>query len=272
MEIPRFGAHAALADVSAAVDEAGCAIIENLAGAATIDALGADLAPVIEQRWIGVDEFAGFKTKRVSGLMALSPAAREMALNPLVVGTAEALLSPHCESIQLHVTHTVAIGPGEKTQMAHRDDGLWHVPEPKPPLALHCMWAVSDFTAENGGTQMVPGSHLWPDDREPDDSEFQSTEMPRGSVAMYNARTWHGGGANRSNGVRIGALIGYLLGWLRQEENQYLTVPPALARTFPEKLQKLIGYDTHGDHLGWVDDGNPRAVLADEPDPADRIF
>ena len=233
MEMPRFNPDVALADVSAALDEAGCAIVENLVDEATIDALATDLEPAIDARWIGVDEFAGFKTKRVLGLMALSAAA------PLALGAAEALLLPHCDAIQLHVTHTVAIGPGEKTQMIHHDDGIWYVPDPKPPLALHCMWAMTDFTAENGGTQMVPGSHLWPADREPEESEIISTVMPRGSVAFDSGATWHGGGANNSNGPRIGA---------------------------------LIGYNRHGGHLGWIDHGDPYVVLEDKPGASSRIF
>ena len=257
MEMPRFDADAALADVSAALNEAGCAIVENLAGEATIDALAADLEPVIEARWIGIDEFAGFKTKRVSGLMALSAAARDMALNPLALGAAEALLLPHCDAIQLHVTHTVAIGPGAKIQQVHRDDGIWYVPDPKPPLALHCMWAVTDFTAENGGTQIVPGSHLWPADREPEASEIISTVMPRGSVALYSGATWHGGGANRSTVPRMGLVTTYALGWLRQEVNHYLTVPREKAQGYSRTVQNLMGYRCHGPYLGR---------FADDPD------
>ncbi len=272
MEMPRLNADASVDAVACALDEAGCAIVEKLAGADVMDALDGDLAPAFEARWHGVDEFAGFRTKRVSGLMARSPAARELALNRLALGAAEALLGPHCKTIQFHVSHAIAIGPGEATQRIHRDDAIWEVPEPKPPLALHCMWALTDFTADNGGTRIVPGSHLWPAGREPEAGEIIATAMPRGSVALYNARTWHGGGANRSNGQRIGVLLGYLLGWLRQEENQYLTVPPELARALPEKLQRLIGYDLHGDHLGWIDQGNPHTVLEDDANPGARVF
>ncbi len=272
MEMPRLNADATVDAVTSALDEAGCVVVENLAGEDVMDALNADLAPAFEARWHGVDEFAGFRTKRVSGLMARFPTARELALNPLALGAAEALLGPYCKTIQFHVTHAIAIGPGEVAQRLHRDDSIWELPEPKPPVALHCMWALTDFTAENGGTRIVPGSHLWPAGREPDESEIISTTMPRGSVAFYDARTWHGGGPNRSNGPRIGVLLGYLLGWLRQEENQYLTVPPELARTLPEKLQRLIGYDLCGEHLGWIDEGDPHIILEDEANPDVRVF
>ena len=272
MEIPRLSAGASADDVVSALGEAGCVVVENLASQDTMDALDADLAPAFAARSFGGDTFSGLKTKRVSGLLARSTAAQELALNPIALGAAEGLLGPHCQTIQFHVSHAIAIGPGEPAQAVHRDDGVWELPEPKPPVALHCIWALSDFTAENGGTRMAPGSHLWPAGREPEEDEIRSIEMPRGSVAFYNARTWHGGGANRSNATRTGVLLGYLLGWLRQEENQYLTVPPELARAMPEALQRLIGYDLGGAYLGWIDQGNPQAVLKDDPDTDYQVF
>lgn len=271
-DIPRLPADAGVEEVSAAIEAAGCVVIENLVEEPVMDALERDLAPAFGERWLGVDDFAGFKTKRVSGLMARSPTARELALNPLALDCAERMLGPQCQAIQLHVTHAVAIGPGETAQVMHRDDGLWEMAEPKPRLSLHCMWALTDFTAENGGTRIVPGSHLWPLEREPRDDEIRSTVMTRGSVAFYDGRTRHGGGANRSAKPRIGVLLGYLVGWLRQEENQYLTAPPEIARHFPERLQRLIGYDLHGAHLGWIDNGNPHLLLEDAPDDDSRVF
>ena len=270
--IPRLAAAAGAAAVVAAIETAGCVVVENLVGPDVMDALARDLGPLFEKRWPGVDTFAGFKSKRVSGLMACSPTARALALNPLALGAAETLLEPHCQAIQLHVTHAVAIGPGEVEQALHRDDGLWEMAQPKPPLSLHCMWALTDFTADNGATRLAPGSHLWPLEREPEDREVQSAVMARGSAAFFDGRIRHGGGANLTPQTRIGVLLGYLVGWLRQEENQYLTAPPEIARTFPERLQRLIGYDLHGPHLGWIDAGNPHRLLEDEPDDDSRVF
>ena len=271
-EIPRLAATAETAEVVAAIEAAGCVVVDNLVGANIMDALDHDLTPAFDGRWFGVDDFAGYQTKRVSGLMALSRTARDLALNPLALEAAETLLKPHCKAIQLHVTHAVGIGPGEIAQVMHRDDGLWEMAHPKPRLSLHCMWAMTDFTAENGGTRLVPGSHLWPIDREPRNHEIRSTVMARGSVAFYDGRTRHGGGANHSGAPRIGMLLGYLVGWLRQEENQYLSAPPEIAKTFPDRLQRLIGYDLHGEHLGWIDAGNPHRLLEDDPEDQSRVF
>ena len=97
----------------------------------------------------------------------------------------------------------------------------------------------------------------------PEEHEITPAVMPKGSVALYLGATFHGGGENRSNDHRVGALFGYALGWLRQEENMYLACPPEVARTFPEKLQRLVGYDQFCKGAGWVDNANPQIVLKD---------
>ena len=112
---------------------------------------------------------------------------------------------------------------------------------------------------------MVPGSHQWKNrDRQPRDDEITQAIMSKGSVALYLGSTFHGGGENRSKGHRVGALFGYALGWLRQEENMYLACPPAIAKTFPEKLQRIIGYDQFSRGAGWVDNANPQIMLRED--------
>jgi len=69
-----------------------------------------------------------------------------------------------------------------------------------------------------------------------------------------------------TNGVRTGMALHYNLGWLRQEENQVLSAPPEVARHFPERLQRLIGYDLGGPYLGFVEEGNPIRLLSDDRD------
>ncbi len=121
--------------------------------------------------------------------------------------------------------------------------------------------ALSDFTVENGGTQVVPGSHLWEHEREPFKDEVLNTRMPPGSVLIYTGGTWHGGGENRSQGARTGMALQYSLGWLRQEEIQYLANPPEVARDYPERLRRLIGYDYGGPYLGFYNGDDPHRVF-----------
>jgi ectoine hydroxylase-related dioxygenase (phytanoyl-CoA dioxygenase family) len=98
--------------------------------------------------------------------------------------------------------------------------------------------------------------------------------MPKGSLLVYLGSVWHGGGANRSNRARMGLVNTYSLGWLRQEENHYLTIPREIADSYPEPVRRLMGYQAHG-LVGWYPDvpadswgvqldlGMPRAGSAD---------
>ena len=247
----------------------GCVIVENLVEAAGVEQLSADLQPWFDVRALGHDDFSGYSTRRVSALVARSDAARALALNATALAVCDALLLPNCETYRLQVTHMVDIGPGEIRQRVHRDDGIYpaafHQALPDMPKLVHCMWAVTDFSAANGATSLVPGSHLWQDrERVAKEHEIVPAVMSKGSVAFYLGSTLHGGGANVSAEHRVGALFGYALGWLRQEENMYLTCPPDMARGFPERLQRLIGYEMFSRTAGWVDDAHPIMLLRDD--------
>ena len=268
VQVPRYDATVNVDTVLDGLQSAGCAIIERLHTQDDMDELSADLSSWFEQRPIGVDDFSGYKTRRVSGLVARSDMGRQIALNPLVRQVCDQLLLPNCNVYRLHVTHMVDIGPGEIRQEIHRDDGIYpevfHNALPGFHCLVHGMWAVSDFTRDNGATTLVPGSHQWRDrQRQPEEHEITQAVMPKGSVALYLGSTYHGGGENRSNGHRVGALFGYALGWLRQEENMYLTCPPSVAKDYPEDLQRLLGYEQFTRGAGWVDNADPRILLHD---------
>ena len=267
-EVPRLDKSASGETVTARLEEAGCVIIENVCTDADMDQLIGDLTPWLDGRLLGVDDFSGYKTRRVSSLVARSEVARNIALNDTILDVCDRLLLPNCNVYRLQVTHMVDIGPGEIRQVVHRDDSIYpevfHQGLPDLNCLVHGMWAVTDFTRDNGATSLVPGSHRWKDrTRTPEEHEITQAVMPKGSVALYLGATYHGGGENRSNARRVGALFGYALGWLRQEENMYLACPPDVARTFPEKLQRLVGYDQFSKGAGWVDNANPQILLKD---------
>ena len=129
------------------------------------------------------------------------------------------------------------------------------------------MWAQTEFTRENGGTCLIPGSHLWEEGREPSAQDVVQAEMPAGSVVIYTSGVYHGAGANRSNAARTGIALQYSYAWLRQELNMYLTYPPEVAKTFPDEVQRLIGYDFAGPYLGFVNGGSPQTHLKDSAPP-----
>lgn len=251
--ITHLPAMASTDDICEVLDRDAALIIDNVLSAQQLAQIRAELAPYLEAGGEGRDEFTGFKTKRIGALIARSPACRELAIHDIVNNTAAQYLAPHADGYQLHFTQAVNIGPGESAQTLHRDRGLWGGKIPRRiETQLSTIWAISEFTTANGATQLVPGSHLWEADREPQPDEIVPAEMKPGSVLIYSGTVIHGGGTNRTEDeYRLAVLIHYTLNWLRQEENQYLSCPPEVAKTLSPELQKLIGYSRGGPVLGF---------------------
>ncbi len=243
----------------------GYLIVEGLAPDLTARAR-AELQADIDAAPVGHTEFLGARTKRLGGLLRRSPAVHELVIHPVVLALADRILQPHCARYQLNFSGIMHLLPGATAQELHRDGDIYPLRHPAPPTLMPVMWALTDFTAVNGGTLVVPGSHRWEEGRAPTAGEVVPAEMPAGSALLYLSGTIHGGGANVSDGERTGLALQYSLGWLRQEENQYLANPPEVARHYPERLQRLIGYDYGGPYLGFVNGDSPQRLLQPEHD------
>lgn len=257
-EIPRLAADATAGQVADALSDAGVAIVERLAPQELCDRLAAELAPHLESTPPGRDGFEGSRTRRPGALLARAPSSVELIAHELVLEVAERVLWPQKTTFQLHLTQAIAIGPGESAQVLHRDQWAFDFFEfpADMEVELSTIWALTDFTEENGATRVVPGANALADAEVAalGPADTVAAEMPRGSVVIYTGRTVHGGGANRSDNVRVGVNVDYVLGWLRQEENQYLSVPREVAAALPERVQRLMGYQMGAYALGYVDD------------------
>ena len=252
-------------------DDAGL-IIDNFLDEDGLERIKNDLKPYLEVTKNGQDEFTGFETKRVGALMARSKTCQDLALDPLINQMADNFLGPHCESYQLHFTSAIQIGPGESSQILHRDRGVWggYIPR-KIETQFSTVWAINDFTKENGATQVVPGSHKWHKDREPLPEEIAHAEMKAGSVFIYTGSVLHGGGTNVTEQPRLGVFLHYAPSWLRQEENQYLSCPPEVAKNFSPELRSLIGYSKGGYVLGFFTDPEDKEGRLESVSP-EKIF
>jgi ectoine hydroxylase-related dioxygenase (phytanoyl-CoA dioxygenase family) len=167
----------------------------------------------------------------------------------------------------------VNIGPGETLQPIHADDQLIPIPKPHPPTVCNTMWALTDFTEANGATRVVSGTHLA--DRSPDYGkpyESEAAEMPRGSVLVWHGSLWHGGGANRTGERRVGIAMNYCAGYIRQQENQQLGIPPATVARMPRRLQELVGYGVYNGLIGHIDKSSPRTLLEDRDGPSPMVW
>ena len=242
----------------------GACVVENRMGHDRLQQLLAETEPLVDLSSHGKEEFAGLKTRRTGALIATSAACRNIVQDDLVLAVANGFLSPFCRRIQLMLTQIIAIGPGESDQALHRDRLAWGGYLPRSiETQLNTMWALTDFTAENGATRVAPGSADWPDTREAQPEDIQLAEMSKGSVLFFTGSVIHAGGENRSRNVRMGLNVDYCLDWLRQEENQYLSCPPEIARNFSQSLTELIGYTGGGLALGYYSDpydSNERAA------------
>jgi hypothetical protein len=223
--------------------------------------------------------FHGPFTKQVAGMPGISPTfAVDVMCHPLLLALCDRVLLPSCARYQLNLGHLLQRGSGSDEQWLHRDELVWSdVPWPHPELQLATVIAFVDFTRENGATRVVPGSHRWPDRTQPAMDQVLApppvdgvayAEMPAGSAVIYSGGTIHGGGANHTGIARRGAHLSYCLGWLRTEENNYLSTPPARAARLPRRAQEVLGYSVHdsiergGGYLGMVRMQDPVELIA----------
>ena len=256
-EVPRFGRDVGVDDVVGALRDEGCAVVERFLEPAKVASLKEELAPHREATPEGRNDFEGFATRRVYALFAKVRGFDELAVHPLLLGVLDEVLGHY----QLSGPVGIDIGPGESAQGLHRDDVVYPIPWPHQQVVLNTMWALDDFTADNGATVIVPGSHQTSPMDRPDDAEAVPATMPAGSVMFYVGTVWHGGGTNHTDRRRLGVILEYCAAWLRAQENHVTAVPVELVKTLPPRLQELLGYNIFPPFLGYVDGRHPRRTL-----------
>lgn len=243
--------------VAATLLDQGGVIVENAISCDVMDQVLSDFtAPFAEQGHKFSNDFNGYKTRRLSGILGLSRTAVDSLAHPLVIGVADRVLKRHCVTYRIGSSTAIEIHPGEKAQTLHRDDDFYPIRIPGVEFQFSAMFALTDFTRANGATRVVPGSQDLRKISGITDDQITQATMPRGSVLFYLGSTVHAGGANQSSAPRTGLITTYSLGWLRQEENHYLTIPREVAESYPDPIRRLIGYQSHGPYLG-VYPGDP---------------
>lgn len=267
MEVaPHLPSTATPEDVVASLRKYGYAIVDELVSNELMDRINAEMGPYVDRSLHGDDNFVGKQTKRTGAMIARSPASRELIMNPLAIGAAGQFLS-HASTFQLHLTQIISVFPGSKAQPIHRDQVAWDFfPFPQEyEVQCNMLWAMTDYTEEMGATRVVPGSHLQPD-REYTIEESIPAVMKRGSALFYTGKVYHGAGENKSDRIRQAINITYAVGWVRQEENQYLACPLDVARTLPEDLLKVMGYQMGCFAMGYVGDFEDPMTVIREPE------
>ena len=233
----------------------------------------------------GRNNFEGMQTERIYTLVARHRVFQNIAEDPRIMALCDALFMPN---YQLTANQAIVISPGETPQPWHTDDSFYPIPRPRPMISLSTIVAVEDFTAENGGTQVIPGSHLWSDEEIDGDYHAGDNErdpqfsarlkgmsltvaMPAGSCLVFAGTLLHRGGENNSKATRRAFSNQYCEPWARPQENFFLAIPPAEVAKMSAKIQSLLGYSIHAPFMGQVSASHPlKALAADFVPPAYR--
>lgn len=245
----------------AEIEARGYTLLENVIDPALCDALAEALLRIERDDAVvpATNDFEGSRTIRIYNLLARGEPFIRVPIHPAVLSVVEGVLDEGC---LISSVSSISIDPGETAQPIHADDQVIGLPRPHPALVCNSMWALTDFTDANGATRIVPGSHQrdhCPEYGKPCDSI--PAEMKRGSVLVWNGSLWHGGGANRARERRVGIAMNYCAGFIRQQENQQLGIPRDVARRFPERLQRLVGYGVYRQLIGHIDKQDPIGLL-----------
>jgi ectoine hydroxylase-related dioxygenase (phytanoyl-CoA dioxygenase family) len=211
----------------------------------------------------GRNSFEGFKTQRAYALLAKSRQLDILAAHPQILGFLKARLHP--EPL-LSAFLAINIRPGEDQQIPHYDDGFYNAPRPGPVQGLSVIWALDPFTPENGATKVWPGSHIWPNDREPIDADpAAQAVMEAGDAIVFNGALRHAGGANLTEDTfRLAVTAQYCAPWLRTQENMSLAVPPETVAMLADPLPSLLGYQIHPPFMGHVNGMHPRRLFYED--------
>ncbi|WP_019925141.1 phytanoyl-CoA dioxygenase family protein [Nocardia sp. BMG111209] len=240
----------------AALDRDGYVVLPDLLTAAECADLRAELVPLLGHA--GRNTFEGKRTQRVYTLLEKTRACDRLVDHPRVLALLDRLFLPNYLLSQLQV---INILPGEQAQLLHHDDGFYPVPRPRPALSAATMWAIDPFTADNGGTVVLPGSHRW-DSRSPAPGDPRiGTRMSAGSCVFYLGTLWHGGGANRTGAARLALTAQYCEPWLRPQEAYTLSTSRDTARIVSEDIRRMLGYSIHPPFMGAVDGMHPKRLL-----------
>ena len=251
--LPHLSRSESLLDIWSCIDEHGAVIVDDFLDPTLLDQLRRDFLPAISDHPPGAasghdfwKQFHGNATKRITGLPGLSAAWGDLLCDPVYKGMADHYLGEN--DYYLNTGQLICIGPGETPQLLHRDELNWPAAAGQNhEITITAIFALTDFTEENGATVVAPGSHRWPGVMpEVEPAQTCRAVMPAGAALLYSGKVIHGGGANVSTDQwRVGLHAGFVSGWLRAEENHQLTTSLEVARQLPEHAQRMLGFRSY---------------------------
>jgi len=239
------------------IEQNGFVIIEHALNAKEIENYKKESKMILGGK--GRNNFEGEMTQRSYALLSKTRKFDELCIHPEIIKIVDYFLDAN---YLLSAFQLINILPGETRQPFHHDDQFIPITRPHIPFGIATIWAIDDFTKENGATLIFPKSHLWGEGHPPKNLNPIPCEMSAGSVVVFLSTLWHGGGPNStSNCSRLGITTQYCQPYLRPQENQILSIHPSIVRILDPKLQSLIGYSIHPPFIGHVDGKHPLKTL-----------
>ncbi len=266
-----------LPELLAQLDQDGYVILPSLIPPSQVKAIRDALAPYLQRKLMGRNDFEGYDSERVYALLAKSPVFAELAAHPLVLDVCQHVLG---DNFMLSACLAINTHPGENAQPLHYDDSFYKVPRPRPAYGVSAFWAIDELTPDNGPTEIIPRSHKWGGDAPTgaeshrvfvngehvpveDHPDLEQVIMPSGSLMLTPGTLWHRGGANNSKGSRLAITPQYCVAWGRQMESMLLSVPPHVVAKYPERVQQLLGYSIHPPFMGHSNGMQPMRLLTE---------
>jgi hypothetical protein len=234
----------------------GYVIIENLITPSQCAQIKNQCMPLMSHT--GRNNFEGEKTQRIYNVLGKTRCSDRLADHPRILGLMDLLFRPN---YLLSQSQVINILPGESQQAFHYDDSFYQIPRPRPPLGAASIWAIDDFTEENGTTVIVPKSQEWDGQQIPTTERRIKAVMPAGSAIFFLGTTWHGGGENLSSKPRLAVTHQYCEAFMRQQENYLLELDKDIVRSLSPELRSLVGYSIYPPFMGMVDGKHPLRLL-----------
>lgn len=183
----------------------------------------------------------GAFARHVANLPARADEFLTLVDHPAVLALVEAILGP---DLVLGSFNARIVRPGDPDQGLHADVPTVHRRLVGPPIMLQAVWMLDAFTAENGATRLVPGSHRAATSAPPPGLAVPhviAPTGPAGSVLVFDGQCWHGGGANHSDALRRAAFAHYRVGaWMRFQTDPTVDFPAdRWARMTPRQRELL---------------------------------
>ena len=241
----------------------GYAVLENILSSDEQALIREELSPWLQGEKMGRNNFEGYLSERVYALLAKAPSVARIVEHAGTLAIVDAFLQP---GYLLSAALAIKLHPGETEQAFHIDDGgnAALLRRPRDMVGVSTIWALDDFTEENGATEIVPGSHRWGEEQTLSAGDAIKVTMPAGSVVVFAGNVFHRGGANRSKAPRLALTVQYCMPWLRQIEQMVLAVPPEHARRYSPRVRAMLGYDVlNPGFMGYVDGMHPARLLED---------